>query len=376
MMQYGWDKKEIIETRKIYYNLEKQFSNNKDHLSIKNSRNYNETREYYNLLFEILTAPNGEDIKQSNKELLKIIREEYAYEEEINYIDKQIILSLQDIIQKEETMPDKLILSQTNFTDKEKIELVGDMIQSKLTKEHYLYFKNLFIDNKNHILFSDTIDSVFLYNSYNNDRHVIIEKCNNISEILDIAHEAGHNYRNCINHIRTLNDNDIVGEVESMWYEILMGSYLIEEGVYKDDAIGLITDTFSSVEKKTLVSGVCLRNDIQSIKSIQEFTKMAQEYNLYEKTNSNSNTDLLSLIYKAKCEATHIYMYSLLVVLELLEIYKQDKKRGILCYENFVSRLDNASNYSLVKELNNDYITFNNLNNYKKYRQKLLRKVR
>ena len=211
MMQYGWDKKEIIETRKIYYNLEKQFSNNKDHLSIKNSRNYNETREYYNLLFEILTAPNGEDIKQSNKELLKIIREEYAYEEEINYIDKQIILSLQDIIQKEETMPDKLILSQTNFTDKEKIELVGDMIQSKLTKEHYLYFKNLFIDNKNHILFSDTIDSVFLYNSYNNDRHVIIEKCNNISEILDIAHEAGHNYRNCINPIRTLNDNDIVG---------------------------------------------------------------------------------------------------------------------------------------------------------------------
>ena len=69
-------------------------------------------------------------------------------------------------------------------------------------------------------------------------------------------------------------------------------------------------------------------------------------------------------------------MYSLLVVLELLEIYKQDKKRGLLCYENFVSRLDNASNYSLVKELNNDYITFNNLNNYKKYRQKLLRKVR
>ena len=64
-------------TRKIYYNLEKQLSNNKDHLSIKNSRNYNETREYYNLLFEILTAPNGEDIKQSNKELLKIIREEY-----------------------------------------------------------------------------------------------------------------------------------------------------------------------------------------------------------------------------------------------------------------------------------------------------------
>ena len=45
----------------------------------------------------------------------------------------------------------------------ETIELVGDMIQSKLTKEHYLYFKNLFIDNKNHILFSDTIDSVFLY---------------------------------------------------------------------------------------------------------------------------------------------------------------------------------------------------------------------
>ena len=39
MMQYGWDKKEIIETRKIYYNLEKQLSNNKDHLSIKNSRN-------------------------------------------------------------------------------------------------------------------------------------------------------------------------------------------------------------------------------------------------------------------------------------------------------------------------------------------------
>ena len=86
MMQYGWDKKEIIETRKIYYNLEKQLSNNKDHLSIKNSRNYNETREYYNLLFEILTAPNGEDIKQSNKELLKIMFIIYSQRDSIPYI--------------------------------------------------------------------------------------------------------------------------------------------------------------------------------------------------------------------------------------------------------------------------------------------------
>ena len=86
-----------------------------------------------------------------------------------------------------------------------------------------------------------------------------------------------------------------------------------------------------NIKGKAYVGGIVgfvQGNDIQSIKSIQEFTKMAQEYNLYEKTNSNSNTDLLSLIYKAKCEATHIYMYSLLVVLELLEIYKQDKKRG------------------------------------------------
>ena len=375
-MKYGWNKGELMSKKKIYFDLIAehgiQFLNQG---RVSDSIKYLESENYYNLLLSILSDYRDNSSVYKSFELFNLMKEEFSDETLLCEKDRMIEFKICQLLNNCINCVKPAKLTELSMLKDDYIRLSGDMIKSKIDNEHYLTFKNLFINKKNNVMFSNEHKSFFFYNAYNGDCHALIHEYNNINETVDIAHEAGHYYRNCINPLIVKQNNGILSEVESLWYELLMYEFLVEENICKKDANSLILELLYNLELEAVIIGADLKFPFYKMTNIKEFKKSAHEYDIYKKSNTSCNNELLNLIYNIKDEDSFNYIYSFMVVLELYSIYQNNKREGIRAYDKFISRLDSGSDYDFVKDLNADYITFNNLDKYRKYKEKVLARM-
>ena len=263
--------------------------------------------------------------------------------------------------------------NEVNFSDKETIELVGDMIKSKLGRNHYNIYKKLFINYPSHIQFIKNYSSLIFLPNKREDIYVIIEDINDVSKPINLAHEAGHFFSYSNNGRCTI--SICLSEVESTFYELLFCKYLIEENIYPKDAKKAILEILLGITEKASIINAEFSYPTYKLNSVKNFKEMANMYDLYNKTGKNTTRDLLNWINTNNEECSFNYIYSTLIALEFYDNYltSRNKKNVITKYEGFLQEIDKVDDFKLASFISKDYITFNNFSKLEKYKQKYLK---
>lgn len=370
MENYGFKKKEIIE-RKIA--LKKMLKNNSFHCDEEKEilTTIDICDILLNLLDEVKDNNEIDILDESNSELINYIKDYInndTFDERHILVRNNLCKNL-DII----TPKSKQFLeyeNEVNFSNKETIELVGNMIKNKLGRNHYTTYTKLFVNNPTHIHFIKDHSSLIFLPSKKEDVYAIIEDTNDISKSINLAHEAGH-FFSYSNNGRCTNSN-CLGEVESTFYELLFCKYLIDENIYPEDAKKAILEVLLGITEKASIINAEFSYPMYKLNSVKDFKDLANKYDLYNKTGRYTTRDLLTWITTNNEESGFNYIYSTLIALEFYEDYitSRNKKNVISKYENFLQEIDKIDDFKLASFISKDYITFNDFKSLKKYKQK------
>lgn len=368
MSNYGFKKEEIIK-RKIA--LKRLLRNN----SFCDEK-INELLDSIDVCNNILSIFENEEehIIESNIELINDIKD-YVNNDDFNVHHRLLrntlckTLDLYTCKSKEYFEYE----NEVNFSDAEVIELVGNMIKSKLGRSHYNIYKRLFVNNPSHVHFIKGVNSIIYLPNRKEDVYVIIEKNDDISKTINLAHEAGHFYSYSLNG--TYTNSKCLGEVESTFYELLFCKYLIEENIYPEDAKKAILEVLLGITEKASIVNAEFSYPMYKLNSVKDFKDMANKYDLYSKTGKYTTHDLLEWINTNNEEDQFDYIYSTLIALEFYDDYltNKNKKNVISKYEKFLQELDKVDDFKLASYISKDYVTFNNFSKLRKYKQKYLK---
>ena len=369
MINYGFKKEEIIKRRIALKKLLK----NSNFCSEEKKDIYNTIEVCNNILLLLGNNKNDDDeiVDTTNAELINEIKDFVSnndFDFEHTFIRNKLCRAL-DL----ETSKSKQFLEYENeikFSNNEVVEIVGDMIKSKLGRHHYNIYKRLFINNPSHVEFIRDYSSAIYLPSNKEDIYAFIEDLDDISKISNLAHEAGHFLSYSITGKCT--NSVCLGEVESTFYELLLCDYLIEENIYPKDAKKAILEVLLGITEKASIVNAEFSYPMYRLNSVKDFKDMANKYDLYNKTGKYTTRDLLSWIDINNEENQFDYIYSTLVALELYDDYlkSRNKKNVVSKYESFLNEIDKVNDFKLASFISKDYITFNNFKTLKKYKEK------
>lgn len=369
MENYGF-KKEEINKRKIA--LKKLLKNNS--FCDEKKEELLDSIDVCNNILNIFEDCEEEHVTGSNIELINDIKD-YVYNDDFDFNHGLVrnrlckFLDLYTCKSKEYYEYD----NEVNLSNSETVELVGNMIKSKLGRLHYNIYKRLFVNNPSHIHFFKGESSIIYLPNRKEDVYAIIGENNDISKAINLAHEAGHFFSYSMNG--TYTNSICLGEVESTFYELLICNYLIEENIYPEDAKKAILEVLLGITEKASIVNAEFSYPMYKLNSVKDFKDMANKYDLYNKTGKYTTRDLLDWINTNNEENMFDYIYSTLVALEFYDDYlvSKNKKNVVSKYEKFLQEIDEVDDFKLVSYISKDYITFNNFSKLRKYKQKYLK---
>lgn len=369
MENYGFKKKEIIERKIALKKL------------LKNSSFCDEKRnelldslDICNNILSIFENEQDEHSIESNIELINYIKDFVNNDDFDSYhrlVRNKLCKELDSYTCKSKEYFE--YENEVNFSNAEIVELVGDMIKSKLGRNHYTTYTKLFVNNPTHIHFKKDYSSLIFLPSKREDVYAIIEDKNDISKSINLAHEAGH-FFSYSNNGRCTNSN-CLGEVESTFYELLFCKYLIDENIYPNDAKKAILEVLLGITEKASIINAEFSYPMYKLNSVKDFKDMSNKYDLYNKTGRYTTRDLLTWITSNNEECGFNYIYSTLIALEFYDDYltSKNKKNVVSKYEQFLKEIDRVNDFKLANFITNDYITFNDFKTLNKYKQKYLK---
>lgn len=369
MINYGFKKEEIIE-RKIAL---KKLLKNSNFCGEEKKDIYNTIEVCDNILL-LLDSKNTDEeemVEATNSELLNEIKD-YVNCDSFDFEHANIRNKLCRVLDLE-TSKSKQFLeydNKINYSNNEIIEIVGDMIKSKLSRHHYNIYKRLFINNPSHVGFIKDYSSAIYLPNNKEDIYAFIEDLDDVSKISNLAHEAGHFISYSITG--KCSNSVCLGEVESTFYELLLCDYLIEENIYPKDAKKAILEVLLGISEKASIVNAEFSYPTYRLNSLRDFKEMANKYDLYDKTGKHTTRDLLTWINLNNEENQFDYIYSTLVTLEFYDDYikSKNKKNVVTKYENFLKEIGKVDDFKLVSYISKDYVSFDNFKTLKKYKQK------
>ncbi|MBP3841493.1 MAG: hypothetical protein IK997_05220 [Bacilli bacterium] len=311
--------------------------------------------------------------EMSKESLLSDFKDFVTYDD---YNDEHIIVrnKLCLLLSKLVSRKNSYSFDELNLTDSEAVELVGDMIKSKLGMNHYNIYKSLFLNDKSHVQFSNSISSALLVIPNTKESFAIIHDHPDIAKASDLAHEAGHLFSSKISSSYML-PNSILDEVESIFYELLFIDFLLEEKIYPEDSKNLFSELITSSIQRAYILNVEFSYPMYKLNSIRDFKTMANKYDLYNITGIFNSKDLLEWINIYNDENPFMYVYSFLIALELYDQYKinRNKKSVVSKYEKFISQVGTIPDFKLASCISRDYVGFDRFKTLRKYRSKFIK---
>lgn len=371
MIDYGFKKEEIIKRRIA---LKKLLKNNS--FCDEEKKEIFNTLEVCDNILLLLDNGKNDEIEDeitdaTNAELINEIKD-YVNCNDFDFEHAYVRSKLCRVLDLE-TSKSKQFLEYDNeikYTNNEVIEIVGDMIKSKLGRHHYNIYKRLFVNNPSHVHFIKNYNSAIYLPSNKEDIYAFIEDLDDISKISNLAHEAGHFFS--YSYTGKCTSSVCLGEVESTFYELLLCDYLIEENIYPRDAKKSISEVLLGITEKASIVNAEFSYPMYRLNSVRDFKDMANKYDLYNKTGKHTTRDLLTWITLNNEENQFDYIYSTLIALEFYDDYlkSKNKKNVVTKYESFLNEIDKVNDFRLASYISKDYITFNNFKTLKKYREK------
>lgn len=369
MGNYGFNKEEIIK-RKIA--LKKLLRNNS--FCDEKRNELLDSIDVCNNILDIFENEEEEHTIESNIELINDIKD-YVNNDDFDiqhkFVRNKLCKELDLYTCKSKEFFE--YENEVDFSKLEMVELVGNMIKSKLGRSHYNIYKRLFVNNPSHVHFIKGVNSIIYLPNRKEDVYAIIEDNDDISTAINLAHEAGHFFSYSMTG--TYTNSICLGEVESTFYELLFCKYLIEENIYSADAKKAILEVLIGITEKASIVNAEFSYPMYKLNSVKDFKKMANKYNLYNKTGMYTTRNLLDWINTNNEEDQFDYIYSTLIALEFYDDYltNKNKKNVVSKYERFLQELDKVDDFRLASYISKDYITFNNFEKLKKYKQKYLK---
>ena len=197
----------------------------------------------------------------------------------------------------------------------------------QLDDELFSNFFSLFIDKDKNIIFvANNPIKNFVGITYLNNNNIKIKmtRSKTIEDIFTLVHEYGHalnmkkNPKLYNNEARTHFE-----EIESIFLELILCDYLVNNGFNKDD-INEVKDLYFKYNINRFIH-------VEQIKNIDNlFFKL-----LYQ--NKNITKDELRKVYSSSYEDVTKYVISSLYALELYDKYQINKEKTIEDYKNIIS---------------------------------------
>ena len=282
---------------------------------------------YYSLLGEIL------------KNLLPL-------DKEIQNIEKEII-SLEDntnfrVLTSRMLTHDKTYSKVNDFYEYLDNELYNHFLKHYNNRYKYTRFTT---PNYNRLsnLFSYNGDCIFI-NGVNVNLITVINDYA-IQKYMDLTHECGHAISNFMNPQASLYEATMItSEVESLFPETLS---LLEEKEYftqLEKNYMLFARLSSILEDAKLFAQHKLIVDLWQDFNFQEPDEFFQELEHY-----NISKNLLKQIGSLFITGDGTYIFSYAIVLNLLDIYKQDKKSALDLYKYIINNQNKIDSLELIK---------------------------
>lgn len=206
----------------------------------------------------------------------------------------------------------KIEQDNTHITASDSIELVGDFLKDKFGDKHYQLFKKVFVDHQNYVLL-DREDELSNVTYLDGEIFVRIAESKNMEMLSSIAHEAGHVYRIANSNYKTLIHS--YGEYESFFYEFNLLLWLIENGIYQQEATNQFLRQFDILEKVSYMRYLIQHYQLNNIKEPAEFTKTINELHIKKGLHVRKNQDLFNIYSTAMYMDLQTYLNSFMATL-------------------------------------------------------------
>lgn len=311
---------------------------------------------------------------ETSKDTLLSELKDFIFYDDYTEENKMVRNKLCSLLSRLVCFKNSYTFDELNLTDSEAVELVGDMIKSKLGMNHYNIFKSLFLNQKDHVQFSNDISSALLVVPDTKEPFTIIHNHSDISKASDLAHEAGHFFSSRISDSYIISDS-ILSEVESTFYELLFIDFLLDENIYPEDAKNLFSEFITSNIQRAYILNVEFNYPLYKLNSVRDFKTMANKYDLYNITGIFNSKDLLGWMNVYNEQNSFMYVYSFLIALELYDQYRinRNKKAVVSRYEKFISQIGMIPDYKLATCISRDYIGFDKFKTLRKYKSKYVK---
>lgn len=364
MSKYGFDLKDLVAKQSAMLDILET-----DECSDEVFCKAYELCDLYTSLINMFTVDDI-DNNLSSHEILLAIKNDFNVNDFCK--DRNTMLSISKMLAK--LCPSKkreFNCSTINVSDDDSVNIVSDMVKCKFGNKHFNAFKSFFLECPNRIEFSPYYSSFMTL--IHGERYVVVQDSDNISKIVNLGHEAGHVSASLLSKNYDIYANSVLSEVESTFYELLLYDFLIEENIYKKDAITSMVADCDVLERDGLIINIALNNAFSKIKDVKGFNKLAHELNLFNSLNSSGSKDLLQLILDIYNDG-FVYIYSRLVAIEFYYKYKNASNPFSIIdqFDEFVNCVGVVDDMELASLVCSDPTNFHNLKNYRQYKEKVL----
>ena len=369
-MEYYWDQKDIISARDGVYKLLETETNLEKiafyvtiidainyHLNLENDQSFPKPIDLQDCLRDI----SGELLGYSRflqfiEKFVSILNPLYN---DFNEIERQI-----ENLQKK----DKNFLTFKRYGDEKTFHLT-DLFYSNFDNEIYSIFKQLFQKRHHSIKYTNTYQSLNVNQPYEtrgnclfiggvNRAFIELDNTKGLSKVSNTIHEAGHAINFFINPKSSIvSQIDFVKEAPAIFPEL---TFLYDQGRAIDSfQSSLITFNllYFYYEKAT---HICMQ---EVICNLWEQNNQRLNRNLYNELKKRYNIDknLARQIIVSSLLKEGPYIISLIVVLELLHQYKEDKEKALYEYKKHILSNSSTDSYFSLLKIDSELPLFNHL---------------
>ena len=362
MSKYSWDITYLV-------NLKDDFTSKLNNsTTVEDKNKYQDVIEQIDILLYISLMSSGEviDSKVRCQSLLDEYRNQVRVDDS-SYLFDELVSDTLPLFNQFEPLIGYRFKKRIKLD--ECIDILGNIINNVFGEEHYKIYKEYILDRKNVIQVSNLVEgaSITTINVDGLDNHfMLLPNKHNFDLFSFLVHEVGHLFRLKNNDTSPLLDDKLF-EFESYFYQIKILEYCIENNIYAREALVSLINIFKDIEKVAILFDNANRFNLQNHFNISQFKELCGKINLYDKTNLRNTKDLLEYLSYVYSRNILNYIYSILAVLEV-----KDREDGMDIYNHIVTNIGKISSDEYVYEIFDDPITFNGLEKYKKYRNKLL----
>ena len=359
---YKWDFDSLVK-------LQEEYS-----LKLENTDKYYLKEQYQEIIDEIslmlfmILASEGSLVSDHVRQQ-EILDEVRGMEVQPDYSDltDDIVNVLVPELASLDTLPK--IKYQKKFNMDECINVLGDVILKVFGKKHYDVFNEYVLSKEDSILLSNVLESASIttLNVDGVDRHYIaVANKNNFEMFSNLIHEIGHLFR-LVNNQYIIDEDDKLYEFEAYMYQFKILNYLIENDIYREEALVAVLEIFKAIERVAVLIDSSQKYNLMNMFNVGNLKDICAKMNIYDRAYLDNTTNLLEYLAYIYSRNILNYIYSSLFAIEIIG---EDNEKKI--YNHVIKNIGNMNSDIYIKDVLSDPISFDGLRKYKEYRSHIL----